>query len=81
MGVDVTHIGNAKHFDYRSSIVIYPENASQAIRTSAENLARLCGIPVSLTRADKQASYASLVVGHNYEVLLKQLENSYATIQ
>ncbi len=81
MGVDVTHVGNAKHFDYRSSIVIYPENASQEVKSSAENLARLCGIPASLTRADKQASYASLVVGQNYEGLLKRLENSYATIQ
>ena len=81
MGVDVTHIGNAKHFDYKSSIVIYPENASQEARTSAENLARLCGIPANLTRADKQASYPSLVVGHNYEVMLKRLESSYATIQ
>lgn len=81
MGVDVTHVGNAKHFDYRSSIVIYPENASAEMKASAENLARLCGIPSNLIRPDKQAIYASLIVGHNYASLIKRLENSYAMIQ
>lgn len=81
MGVDVAHVGNAKHFDYRSSIVIYPENATQSAKNSAEKLAAICGIPAALVRADKQASFPSLVVGKNYETLIKRLENSYATIQ
>lgn len=81
MGIDVTHVGNAKHFDYKNSMVIYPEKATQDVKQTAEALADLCGISPSLTRADRQAAYPSLVLGHNYETLVKRLENSYATIQ
>lgn len=81
MGVDVVHVGNAKHFDYRSSVVIYPENASPEIKAAAVGLAELCGIPRSLVRADRQATYASIIAGHNYEALLKRLDAAYDTIQ
>ena len=81
MGIDVTHVGNAKHFDYRSTKVAYPENATQNARKSAELLAKLSGVPASLTTQDRQVSYPSLIVGHDYERLLQRLESSYATIQ
>lgn len=80
MGVDVVYVGNAKHFDYRSSNVIYPERAEESTRKTAQLLSKLCGISHSLTRANRHASYPSLIVGHDYEILLKRLENSYATI-
>jgi LCP family protein required for cell wall assembly len=81
MGVEVAHVGNAKHFDYRSSNIIYPEQPSEKDRTTARLLSQLCGISSSLTRMNKQAAYPSLIVGHDYETLLKRLENSYARIQ
>lgn len=80
MGVDVVYVGNAKHFDYRSSNVIYPERAGESTRKTAQLLSKLCGISAALTRANKLASYPSLVIGHDYEILLKRLENSYATM-
>ncbi|MDR1965852.1 MAG: LCP family protein [Synergistaceae bacterium] len=81
MGVEVAHVGNAKHFDYRSSNVIYPEGSSEKNRTTANLLSQLCGIRSNLTRTDKQAAFPSLIVGHDYETLLKRLENSYSQIQ
>ncbi|MDR1471070.1 MAG: LCP family protein [Synergistaceae bacterium] len=81
MGVEVVHVGNAKHFDYRSSNIIYPERSSEQDRTTARLLSQLCGISSSLTRVNRQATYPSLIVGHDYETLLKRLENSYARIQ
>jgi LCP family protein required for cell wall assembly len=81
MGVDVAHIGNAKHFDYRSSNVIYPEGSAKSVVTTAEMLSKLCGISGTLTRANKQATYPSIIVGHDYEALLKRLENSYVTMR
>lgn len=81
MGVDVTHVGNAKHFDYRSTSVRYPENATAPMKESARFLATLCGIGTSLTTADSQVTYASLVVGHDYEALLKRLDERYAKLQ
>ena len=81
IGVDVVHVGNAKHFDYRTSNVIYPEKAPESVKTTAQMLSKLCGISTALTRANSQASYASLIVGHDYEALLKRLDKSYASIE
>ena len=81
MGVDVTHVGNAKHFDYRSTSVRYPENASESVKNAAQLLAKLCGIGSSLTTPDRQVTYASIVVGHDYEALLKRLDERYARLQ
>ncbi|MDR1651682.1 MAG: LCP family protein [Synergistaceae bacterium] len=81
MGVEVAHVGNAKHFDYRSSMIVYPEKWSENDRMAASLLSQLCGISSSLTRANNQAAYPSLIVGHDYETLVKRLENSYTQMQ
>jgi LCP family protein required for cell wall assembly len=81
MGVEVGDVGNAKHFDYRSSNIIYPDGASESTRQTANLLSKLCGISAALTRSNKLASSASLIVGADYENLLKRLENSYSTMQ
>jgi hypothetical protein len=81
MGIEVAHVGNAKHFDYRSSNIIYPEKPSENDRMAATLLSKLCGISSVLTRTNNQATYPSLIVGHDYEALLKRLENSYTQMQ
>jgi LCP family protein required for cell wall assembly len=81
MGVEVAHVGNAKHFDYRSSNIIYPDASNEKDRTTAKLLSQLCGINSSLTQKNKQATYPSLIVGHDYEKLIKRLENSYTKLQ
>jgi LCP family protein required for cell wall assembly len=81
MGVEVVDVGNAKHFDYRSSNIIYPEGASESTKQTATLLSKLCGISGSLTRSNKLASSAALIVGSDYENLLKRLQNSYSTMQ
>lgn len=77
MGVDVVYTGNAKHFDYRSTNVIYPEQAGESTIKTAQLLARLCGVSPTLTRKNTLAVYPSLIVGHDYEKLIQRLENSY----
>ncbi|MDR3279758.1 MAG: LCP family protein [Synergistaceae bacterium] len=81
MGIDVAHVANAKHFDYRSSNIIYPEKPSENDRMAATLLSQLCGISTTLTRTNNLATYPSLIVGHDYEALLKRLENSYTQMQ
>ena len=81
MGVEVVHTGNAKHFDYKFSNVIYPEKPTENNREAATLLAQLCGISSRLTAANKQATYPSLIVGQDYESLIKRLENSYVQLQ
>ncbi|MCL2684697.1 MAG: LytR C-terminal domain-containing protein, partial [Synergistaceae bacterium] len=81
MGVEVVHTGNAKHFDYRSSNIIYPAKPTENNKRAATLLAQLCGIGSSLTVSNSQATYPSLIVGHDYESLIKRLENSYVQSQ
>ncbi|MDR0765199.1 MAG: LCP family protein [Synergistaceae bacterium] len=83
MGIDVCYVGNAKHFDYRSSNIIYPADGekTESGRLSAQYMATLCGIASGLVRQDKQAQFASLIIGHDYEKLVKRLEESYVRLQ
>jgi len=81
MGVEVVHTGNAKHFDYRSSNIIYPAKPTENNKLAASLLAQLCGISSSLTVANSQATYPSLIVGHDYQSLIKHLEDNYVQLQ
>lgn len=81
MGVEVTHVGNAKHFDYRNCIVVYPEDADQDARSTAVALAKLCGLQEAQVRGDRQAAYPSLIVGHNFDSLMKRLVQNYAVLE
>lgn len=77
MGVDVVYTGNAKHFDYRTTNVIYPEKAGNETIKTAQLLAKLCGVSPTLTRKNALAIHPSVIVGHDYEKLLKRLKDSY----
>lgn len=83
MGIDVRHVGNAKHFDYKSSNIIYPADREKMEngRLAAQYLAALCGIDSGLVKQDKQAQFPSLIIGHDFEKLVKRLEESYVQLQ
>lgn len=74
IGVDVIHTGNAKHFDYQTSNVVYPLNAQQKISDTARILGSLLGVPKNLVRANQQAFYASIIIGHDYKNLISRLD-------
>ena len=78
LGVDVIHSGNAKHFDYRYSSVVYPTNASEGVKLSAKKLGELLNVPKNLVRPSKQAFYASIIAGHDYARLIKLLDDLLA---
>lgn len=74
LGVDVVHSGNAKHFDYRYSNVVFPTNASNNVKTTARQLGKLLNIPKNLVRPSRQAFYASIIAGHDYKTLVATLD-------
>lgn len=75
LGVDVGYTGNAKHFDYHASNVIYPQNSTEKDRLAAEALAKLCGInDRALVRRSDAAPMVSIVLGHDKEAIFKRLE-------
>ncbi|MCX7828286.1 MAG: LCP family protein [Thermanaerothrix sp.] len=76
MGVEVIYTGNAKHFDYRASLVLYPDGANQDTIRAAKSMAKLCGIRDSMVRSGRQAMFASLVLGGDYKEILENLNEA-----
>ena len=74
MGIDVEQTGNAKHFDYRSSNIVYPLNANVSVIDTARKLGKLFGIPKNLVRQSRQAFYPSVIIGHDKDALIKRLD-------
>lgn len=75
LGIDVVHTGNAKHFDYKYSNIIYPLKAKQTDINSAIKLGELLGTPKNLIRSNNQATYTSIVIGHDYADIITKLDN------
>lgn len=72
IGIDVAYIGNAKHFDYKYSNIIYP--ALQADNAeAAKSLADMCGINQNLVKEDDTTPYVTVILGHNYQSVLEKL--------
>ena len=74
IGIDVVHTGNAKHFDYKTSNVIYPINAPQKVISTARTLGVLLEVPKNLVRENRQAFYASIIIGHDSKNLISILD-------
>lgn len=74
LGVDVVHIGNAKHFDYKYSNVMYPQNAKAAVSASAKKLGELMGIPGNLVRSGNQVAYPSIIIGQDHAAVIAKLD-------
>ena len=81
LGIDVIHTGNAKHFDYRYSNIIYPVNADKEMIETARTLGKLFNTPKNLIRPSKQARYVSLILGKDNNELGTYLKNVIKTIQ
>ena len=80
LGIDVLDTGNAKHFDYQTSNVIYPVNSDAKSVETAKMLGSFLEVPKNLVRPSKQAFYASIILGHDYKRIVKLLDQ-YISIQ
>ena len=75
IGIEVPYTGNARHYDYRSSSIIYPPSDDDSGRQGAMALAELCGIKNErLIQPDKRATSLTLILGHDKEELFTRLE-------
>lgn len=72
IGIEVPYTGNAKHYDYRSSSIVYPADADG--KRGAQALAELCGITnKGLIREDKRTQKLTLILGHDKETIFSRL--------
>ena len=75
IGIEVPYTGNARHYDYRASSIIYPPDSDESVRQGAMALAELCGIKNErLVQPDKRAASLTLILGHDKEELFRRLE-------
>ena len=76
IGIEVPYTGNARHYDYRTTNIIYPPKGGDEARQSALALAELCGIVnPGLVRADGRAESLTLILGHDKETIFSRLES------
>ena len=76
IGIEVPYAGNARHFDYHSTNIIYPAGGKEASRDAALALAELCGITnAGLVRGDRRATLVSIIFGHDKEIVFRRLES------
>ncbi len=75
IGIEVPYTGNARHYDYKASSIIYPPNADDSVKQGAMALAELCGITNErLIQPDSRATSLTLIIGHDKEALFSRLE-------
>lgn len=74
IGIEVIMSANAKHFDYRSSNVVYPLKAKPDTIKTARILGDLLGIPKNLVRSNNQAFYPSIIIGHDHKYMTSHID-------
>lgn len=75
IGIEVPYTGNARHYDYKASSIIYPPSDDGSTRQGALALAELCGITNErLIQEDRRAASVTLILGHDKNELFNRLE-------
>ncbi len=75
LGIEVPYTGNARHYDYRATNILYPPSDDESTKQSAMALAELCGIKnEKLIQVDKRATSLTLIIGHDKEEIFSRLE-------
>ena len=75
IGIEVPYTGNARHYDYYTTNIIYPPGGDGSVRQSALALAELCGITnPGLIREDRRAASLTLILGHDKEDIFSRIE-------
>lgn len=72
-GIEVTYIGNAKHFDYHYSNIVYRKGEKH--RDNALALASICGVDIKLVKEDNDSGYnVAIVIGHDKNRIIPVVE-------
>lgn len=74
IGVDVNHIGNAKHYDYRTTTIQFPEKGNEDVSSTASALGKIVGVNSRLITRSSAVPHVTLIVGKDREDVLKRLE-------
>ena len=76
IGIEVPYTGNARHYDYHTTNIIYPPDSGEDVKQGAKALAELCGITnPGLIRENRAAESLTLILGHDKETIFKRLSS------
>ena len=76
IGIEVPYTGNARHYDYHTTNIIYPPGSDDSVKEGAKALAELCGITnKGLISEHKAAESLTLILGHDKETIFKRLSS------
>ena len=73
IGVDVAHIGNAKHFDYHTTNIQVPEKGTEAAQNTARALSEIAGVSKNLVTKSSAVPQVTIIIGKDKERVLKRL--------
>ena len=74
IGVDVNHIGNAKHNDYRTTTIQFPDKGTGDVSDTASALGKIVGVNSRLITRNSAVPNVSLIVGKDREEVLGRLK-------
>ncbi len=74
IGVDVNHIGNAKHYDYRTTTIQFPEKGTGDVSGTASALGKIVGVSSRLITKSSAVPHVTLIVGKDREDVLNRLK-------
>lgn len=72
LGIDVIHIGNAKHYDYKYTNILYPPG--EETEKTAKVLGGLFDIADNLVRADTSVRNVTMIIGHDYMAFFRRID-------
>lgn len=74
IGVDVAHIGNAKHFDYHTTNIQVPEKGTEATQNTAVALGEIAGVSKKLITRSSAVPQVTIIIGKDKDRVLKRLQ-------
>jgi len=74
LGIDVAHIGNAKHYDYKYTNLLFPPG--EETEKTARSLGQLFGIAENLVRKDPSVRNVTMIMGHDYMNIFQRIDRA-----
>ena len=74
IGIDIVHVGNAKHFDYQYTSIHVPDKGSESVQRTARAMGEITGIDKRLITRSSAVPHVTIIIGKDRERILKRIE-------
>ncbi len=63
IGIDIVHVGNAKHFDYQYTSIHVPDKGSESVQRTARAMGEITGIDKRLITRSSAVPHVTIIIG------------------